>query len=349
MNNKTRRILVVEDDDFIRGLHVRQLARAGYSNVEVAEDGHQAMIKLRGEDFALILLDIEMPVLDGIEVLKLVRADPKLHTIPVIVISGNGEVDKAVKCIELGAEDYLQKPFEPVLLRARIGASLEKKSLRDREASHLAWIREERQKSDDLLDIILPTAVSAELKAHGVATPRRYENVGVLFCDIVGFTAYCEAHEPEVVVSRLQSLIERFELVAEKYQMEKVKTIGDAFMATSGAPRPNADPLVSAVRCGLEMINVTSAVTAGWQVRVGVHSGQVIGGVLGRKKYQFDVWGRAVNIASRMSGYATPGTVAMTYDEWKRLGNGFMGRRRGIWEVKGLGTVEIAECYGLTV
>ena len=97
-------------------------------------------------------------------------------------------------------------------------------------------------------------------------------------------------------------------------------------MATSGAPRPNADPLASAVRCGLGMIAVTGEVTTGWQVRVGVHSGQVIGGVLGRKKYQFDVWGRAVNIASRMSGFATPGTVAMIYAEWQQLGAEFAGR-----------------------
>lgn len=346
MSDQRNAILVVEDDAFIRGLHLRQLNNEGYRNVETAENGRQAMEMLRAGNYDLILLDIEMPELSGIEVLKQVREDKRLRVIPVIVISGIDELDRAVECLELGAEDYLPKPFEPVILRARIGASLEKKRLRNLEVSHLAWVRQEQKKTDDLLNVILPAAVAAELKASGIVTPRRYENVAVLFCDIVGFTAYCDKHEAHEVVTRLQALVERFEEITERHQMEKIKTIGDAFMATSGAPRPNADPLASAVRCGLAMVAATGDVVKDWEVRIGVDCGHVIGGVLGRKKYQFDVWGTAVNIASRMTELAAPATVAMTHEAWRLIENEFNGRALGQREIKGVGLVEVVECYG---
>lgn len=347
MRNETSRILVVEDDEFIREVHVRQLKNQGYRNVATAANGLEAMDMLRAGNFDLVLLDIEMPELNGIEVLKAAKMDPRLRAIPVIVISGNDEIDKVVQCIELGAEDYLPKPLEPVILRARTGASLEKKKLRDSEARHLAWIGEERKKSDDLLNVILPASVASELKENGIVAPRRYENVAVLFCDIVDFTAYCDKHDAADVVSRLQALVESFEQITERHGMEKIKTIGDAFMATAGVPQPNADAVSSAVRCGLEMISGAAKVAKQWQVRVGVDCGQVIGGVLGRKKYQFDVWGIAVNIAARMAECAAPGTLAMTRDASRRVDKAIAWRALGQKKVKGLGAIRIVVCDGL--
>ena len=135
-----------------------------------------------------------------------------------------------------GAADYLQKPFNPTLLRARLGASLEKKHLRDQEKSYLDQIKIEKKKSDDLLTVILPGAVASELKATGKVQPRGYDNVANLFCDIVGFTTYCTDRSPEEVVSGLQVLFTRFEEITAKYSMEKIKTIGDEFMGTSTVP-----------------------------------------------------------------------------------------------------------------
>jgi DNA-binding NarL/FixJ family response regulator len=123
-------------------------------------------------------------------------------------------------------------PFNPVILRARISASLEKHRLRKLEAARLAQILQEQQKADRLLNVILPAAAARELKSSGFVAPRRHEQVAVLFCDIVGFTAYCDRHRPEDVVARLQLLIERFECITERHRMEKIKTIGDSFMAT---------------------------------------------------------------------------------------------------------------------
>lgn len=345
MSEVCARILVVDDDEFSRKLLVRQLAIEGYLCVDVAEDGRQALDRLGREHADLVLLDIEMPQLDGIEVLRRLKADSHLRAIPVIVISGVGEIASVVQCIELGAEDYLSKPFNPVILRARIGASLEKRRLRLLEAARTDEILQQKKKTDQLLNVILPAAAAQELKSSGAVIPRRHERVAVLFCDIVGFTAYCDKHRAEDVVARLQALIERFEVVTERHQMEKIKTIGDSFMATAGMLRPNADPLASAVRCGLDMIAATAEVVSDWRVRVGIDCGAIVSGVLGRQKYQFDVWGSVVNIASRLTELASPGTVALSGHAWAQLGGMFEGRALGRREIKGLGPMEIIECH----
>ena len=124
----------------------------------------------------------------------------RLREIPVIMISAVDEMDSVVRCIEGGAEDHLPKPFNAALLRARVHASLEKKRLRDQEAGYLKQIEVEKKRADDLLHATLPAAAVHELKATNVVRPRRFEDVAVLFCDVVGFTNYCDKHAPEEVV-----------------------------------------------------------------------------------------------------------------------------------------------------
>ncbi len=340
-------LLVVEDEDFNRTLILRHLKKEGYDNVEVAENGRRALDLVRERNFDLVLLDIEMPEMDGYGVLEQLKSDMRLRDIPVIMISSIDDMKSIVKCIELGADDYLPKPFDPVLLRARLGACLDKKRLLDEKAAYLSQIKDEKKKSDELLNVILPTAAANELKRNGHVEPRRYDNVALLFCDIVGFTSYCDGHPPEEVVSHLQTLIEKFEEIANDHNMEKIKTVGDEFMATAGLLMPNETPLLSAIKCGLEMATAARENKPNWEVRTGVHSGSVIAGIVGRDKYQFDVWGDTVNIAARMTGPGSPGTVAMTYETWLQVENDCQGKTLGRIDVKGKGEVEIIECYGL--
>jgi len=347
MNADRKALLVVDDEEFNRNLLVRQLNKEGYDNIETAGNGHQALQMARDGDFDLVLLDIEMPELDGHQVLEQLKSDMRLRSIPVVMISGVEEVDAIVKCIELGAEDFLAKPFNPVLLRARVGACLEKKRLADQERQFLKNIKEEKQRSEGLLNVILPAAAAAELKSTGTVKPRRYDNIAILFCDIVNFTQFCESHGPEEVVSRLQALFERYEELTTKYDMEKIKTIGDEFMSSAGLQQTNADPLLSAVKCGLEMAAAATELDDDWQVRVGVNCGPVVAGIVGRDKYQFDVWGDTVNMASRMAGAGSPGAVAMTYDAWMQVESDCEGRSLGRMDIKGKGSVEVIECTGV--
>ncbi len=339
-------ILAVDDNEDNRLMLSRRLVRLGHQ-VTVAEDGHRALEALRTGSFDVMLLDIQMPELNGYEVLERLKADPLLRDIPVIVLSASDDTESVARCIEMGAEDYLPKPFDPVLLQARIGASLEKKRLRDREVSYLRQIQEEKQRSDDLLHIILPRDVAAELKATNAVKPRRFENVGVLFCDIVSFTSYCDAHPPEEIHTRLQALVEAFEYNVVENGMEKIKTIGDSFMATAGLLTPAENPALNCARCGLQMIAASQALPPHWQIRVGIHAGPLIAGVVGRRKYQYDIWGDTVNTAARMMQAASPGTLFVTADTWNSLAHHCHGSRQGLTQVKGKGELLLHSIAGL--
>ncbi len=341
------RILVVDDSEDNRYTLVRRLQRSGYADIEIAEDGRQALEKLQSEPFDLVLLDIMMPEMDGFQVLEHLKEDVQLRNLPVIMISALDDLDSVVKCIELGAEDYLLKPFNPTLLRARIGASLEKKRLRDKEASYLERIKEEQKRSDELLNVILPAAAVRELKATGKVQPRRHEGVAILFCDIVGFTSFCDQHLPEHVVSHLQDLVDVFEATVRKHEMEKIKTIGDAFMATAGLLKPVEAPLLTAVRCGLEMASAAAEIEPKWDVRTSVHFGPVVAGIVGNQQFLFDVWGDTVNVAARLVDHGSPGSIAMTHAAWQEIQEECLGRSVGIVELKGKGSIEVVECFSL--
>ena len=215
-------LLVVDDEPFNHTLIKRLLDAEGYTNVSFAENGRQALDMMLENEFDIVLLDIEMPELDGFEVLGSIKADLNHRHIPVIMISGVEDSESIAKCIELGAEDYLAKPFNATILRARLGACVEKKRLRDQEKSHLEQIRTEKKKADELLTVILPSGIASELKATGKVQPRGYDKIGMLFCDIVGFTNYCSGRSAEEVVTGLQALFIKFEEITSKYKMEKI-------------------------------------------------------------------------------------------------------------------------------
>ena len=205
----------------------------------------------------------------------------------------------------------------------------------------LAQAREARNQADELLHALLPKKAADEIRSIGTVIPRRYENVAVLFCDVTNFTSYCDKHEPEDVVSRLDALFVIFERVTARHGLEKIKTIGDGFMAAGGLLQEIHDPIGSAVRCGLEMASTLIDARLGWEVRVGVHAGPVVAGVVGQERYQFDIWGDTVNVASRMSDKATPGRVAVTKDVWEQVSTLFEFEPLGDMDVKGKGTIAV--------
>ena len=337
-------ILLVDDDENNRYTLSRRLQREGFTRLSEAPNGRVALDLLRTQPFDLVLLDVMMPEMDGYAVLQALKSDMALRDIPVVMISALDAIESVVRCIELGAEDYLPKPFNPVLLKARIGASLEKKRLRNQEASYLKLIEGERKRSDELLHAVLPPGAIRELKATNEVKPRRYEGVAVLFCDIVGFTAYCDKNAPEQVVADLQGLIERFEHVVARHGMEKIKTIGDALLATAGLLQQIDDPLLASVRCGLELVSVARETKPHWGVRVGIDHGPVVAGIVGRKQYLFDLWGDTVNTAARIVGRANVDSVFMSGTAWMRIRDRCRAQSQGMFELKGKGSLELVEC-----
>jgi class 3 adenylate cyclase len=344
MSDETARLLIVDDVENNRFTLRRRLKRLGYENVEEAVDGRAALASLAKDSFDLVLLDVMMPGLSGYEVLEEIKGDMDLRDIPVIMVSALDEVESVIKCIDLGAEDYLPKPFDPTLLRARVAASLEKKRLRDQEAAYLAQVETERRRADKLLHAVLPPGAVRELKATNEVKPRLYDDVVVLFADIVGFTAYCNVHPAEQVARELQAVVGAFEDIVERAGLEKIKTIGDAFLATAGLLQETEDPFATSVRCGLQMIEAARAIEPHWELRVGVHKGAVAAGIIGHKQYQFDVWGDTVNTCSRLAAHAEPGSLVVAGDAWHELRGDFKGRSRGRVELKGKGEIELVAC-----
>lgn len=333
-------ILVVDDNETNRDILSRRLTKLGY-DVFTAVHGLEALESLARDRFDLVLLDIMMPIMNGYEVLDRMKADPVLRNIPVIVLSASDEMQSAVRSIQRGAEDYLAKPFDPVLLKARIRSSLQKKRWRDQEEIYRRQIEDEKRRADELLHVILPEVIVAELKQTQQVVPRRYDNVAVMFCDIVSFTDYCDKRTPQEVMPDLQRLIESFEIIALDNQLDKIKTIGDSFMAAAGLLRPTQCPVTSCVQAGLAMLQAATSHPAGWNLRIGIHVGPVVGGLLGHRQYLFDLFGDTVNTASRMESYGQPGSIALSAAAWQRIASKAEGQSLGLIQVKGKGEIEI--------
>lgn len=340
-------ILVVDDNEDNRFSLSLRLQSSGYSNLLLAENGREALDRMHAEPVDLVLLDIMMPELDGYGVLESMRTDMRLRAIPVLVISAVDEMASVVRCIELGATDYLTKPFNPVLLKARIERCIEQSRMRVLEATYRSNLESEKRRADGILATVLPREIVRALKRSDKLAPRLHDDVSVLFCDIVDFTVYSESQSPETVFGELEKLVERFEQIAGRHGLEKIKTIGDAFMATSGLLSPQDDPVRAAVACGLEMVAVGQAFGSGAGVRVGIDHGPVVAGVMGRTQFQFDVWGDTVNSAARIESAARPGSVCLSGRAWMHLRDRVDARSRGLFDLKGKEKMEILECLRL--
>lgn len=333
-------ILVVDDNSTNRDILARRLTKLGYG-VSTADNGLEALQVLGEEPFDLVLLDIMMPIMNGYEVLDSMKADPRLRNIPVIVLSASDDIQSAVLSIQRGAEDYLAKPFDTVLLKARIRSSLQKKRWSDQEEIYRRQIEEEKRRADELLHVILPEQIVTELKKTQQVVPRRYENVAVMFCDIVSFTDYCDKRTPQEVMPELQQLIEAFETIALEYELDKIKTIGDSFMAAAGLLRPSECPVTDCIKAGLAMLQAASHHSAGWDLRIGINVGPVVGGLLGHRQYLFDLFGDTVNTAARMESNGQPGSIALSAIAWERIAARSKSQSLGLIKVKGKGEMEI--------
>jgi class 3 adenylate cyclase len=291
------RLLVVDDNKVNRLLLGRGLEQQGHQ-VALAENGRQALDMLREDDFDLLLLDIEMPVMDGYQVLEELTGDLDLRHIPVIVVSSLEELDSVVRCIEMGAEDYLTKPVNPVLLRARIGASLEKKRLRDQQR--------------ELIRRFATAEVAQDLAESGFALGGSFVEATAMFSDIRGFTSLAESQSPADTIELLNTYYTlMFEAITGQGGVVN-QMVGDGLMAIFGAPLPLPNHGEQAVRAALEMMEMielfnldqTAAGRPAIQIGIGIATGQVIAGYTGtQRRATYTCVGDTVNLAARLEGY----------------------------------------------
>ena len=348
------KILIVDDNEFKQRTLLRLVQSMGHQPV-LAENGVEGLLRARHEDPDVILLDIVMPEMNGIECLEELKADGNLRRIPVIIISSKDSSDQVVQCIERGAVDHLRTDAPEAILKARINSSLRLRQQQRREAELnakqgklLLEVKDAQKLADELLHAIFPHEKVKELKETNDIRPTYHENVAMLFCDVVGFTRYCSGRKPEEVIVPLQTLVESFEECAERHGLEKIKTIGDCFMAAGGLLATDRRAVLHAVKCGMDMVAAPAALDIPWQVRVGIHVGPLVAGKIGKNKYTYDVWGDTVNTASRVQSKAEPETVVVSRPAWQLLEGRCRGASLGVVHLKGKSDMELFRIDGVT-
>jgi class 3 adenylate cyclase len=328
-------ILVVDDDQDNRDLLARRLVREGYA-VETAADGQAALEALRGAStIDLVLLDVMMPGVDGYEVLRRLKDDPALRGLPVVMISALDEMGSVVRCIELGAEDYLPKPFDPVLLRARIGACLEKKRLRDQEVRHARELadlnrtleervaeqvgqverlgRLKRFFSPQLAELIVTGGAADPLKSHR-------EEVTVVFLDLRGFTAFAETADPEDVMGVLREYHAAMGQLILQHEGTLERFTGDGMMIFFNDPVPVPDAPQRAVRMATAMRERIRQLDVGWRRRghelgvgIGIAQGYATIGAIGFEgRWDYGAIGIVTNLAARLCGEAASNEILVS-------------------------------------
>lgn len=334
------RVLVVDDNASTLDLLSRRLRRDGHE-VTSCDNGEGALELLAGSPYDLVLLDLLMPGISGIEVLRRIKASSDTAPIPVIIVSALDEIDSAVHCIEAGADDYLTKPINPVLLRARMTASLDRKFLRDRDQATTQKLRAEQQRSESLLRNVLPRSVVERFRNGESVIADSFGSATILFSDLVDFTQTTALLRPDVVLELLNGIFSRFDRLTTEHGLEKIKTVGDAYIAAGGLPEARRDHAIAAAAMALRMPSAVADVSRSLgqelRIRIGLHTGPVAAGIIGKNKFIYDVWGDTVNVASRMEALGEAGRVHITAETLHALKGRFDAEAREPIQVKGRG------------
>lgn len=332
--------LVVDDSPPARLLLLHLVRELGYT-AEAVGSGQECIDLATHRPFDLVLLDLVLPDINGIDVITALRESKVSARTSIVIVSSIGETRSIAACLERGADDYLTKPVNPMILRARLHGIHENRILAKQSGRQVARLEEEIRRADGLLRSILPAPVAHELQTTGAVVARRHPDVAVLFADVIGFTAYCEGKRPEDVLLDLQDLVKEFEALCRRHRVLKVKTIGDALMACGGLMDESEDATARCVELGFSLIEATARHPAGWSLRVGIHRGPVVAGIIGAQQFSYDIWGDTVNTAQRIEHHGVAGAVCVSAAARDAVPSGHTTRSVGISDVKGKGPLEI--------
>jgi adenylate cyclase len=369
------RILVVDDLEANVRLLERALRGAGYVSVASTMNPYEVCELHRKNRYDLILLDLQMPGMDGFEVMEGLKEIESGSYLPVLVVTA--QPGHKLRALQAGAKDFVGKPFDlvEVLTRARNmievrllhtetrnHAKMLEQTLREVEESRELIRRQgnevktlydkivaEQKLSERLLLNVLPRAIAERLKGRREEIANSFPEViadsfpevTVVFADIVGFTKFSAGVSPERLVVLLNEIFTDYDTIADLRGLEKIKSIGDAYMAAAGLPVPVDDHAVRAAHMALDMLDALARFNerSGYnlQIRIGINSGAVVAGVIGKRKFIYDLWGAAVNTASRMESHGVAGRVQISEATRARLGEPFLFEERGAVDVKGMG------------
>ena len=360
-------ILIADDDRFVH-MFIENAIESEHHEYRIisAFNGQDACDLAFSQQVDLIIMDWEMPEMNGLDALDYIKSDPNTADIPIIIITSTGNLQTA---FEAGAIDFIRKPLDRVELLVRVKSALsmfklikdivtqsemlenQSKELENNNAS----LKEEKEKSDTLLLNILPYEIAEQLKNKGTVDAKTYRRVSVLFTDFKGFTKISEKLSPQEIIKELGIFFATFDEIVGGHFIEKIKTIGDAYMCVGGLPLRNKSNPIDTVLAGLEMQDYANKHNAEkirngeepWNLRLGINTGKVIAGVIGKKKFAYDIWGDTVNTAARMETAGEIGKVNISGETYKHIKDYFECEHRGKIEAKNKGEIDMYFVHGL--
>jgi len=338
------RVLVVDDQQANVLLLERLLVGAGYQSVTSTLDPH-AVCELHGKNrYDLIVLDLQMPGMDGFQVMEQLKHIETDGYLPVLVITA--QPDHKLRALRAGARDFISKPFDVAEVLMRVHNMLEVRLLHveihrknDELQRMFDQVVAERKTSERLALHVPPDSIAARLHVRPDGTADSFADVSVLIADIVGFTELTPAVSHERLALLLEEIFGIFDGLAKEGGVKKIKTLGNSYMAAAGVPVRSGDHAARAADLSLDMVDALDRLSerTGYslQVRIGIASGAVVATVIGKHMYLYDVWGEAVNTASRMESHGVAGRVQVSEGTRRLLSEQFLLEERGALEVGG--------------
>lgn len=299
--------ILIIDDDVRLASGLKEILSGSGNNVLVVNDHKEALPIVRKREVGVILINLDSESFSGMEILQELKDESITpNTYKLLITQSTTSAAKMVRGLNNGAVDFITVPFNPNLVKAKIEVY---KSLFYKD-----------QRIVQLLRNIFPTNVLEDFNTYGKFSPKRIERGVVLFTDFVDFSAVSRELEPIDLLRQLEKYFTVFDEIAKRYQIEKIKTIGDAYMALAGVTENKANPEIRACLAALEIQqyikNETQVAKAMgnnfWEVRIGIHTGPLVAGIIGKTKFSFDVWGDTVNIAARAERVSLPGEITIT-------------------------------------
>lgn len=342
-------ILIVDDE--IPQLQVLQSFLEEDFDIFQAMNGKEALQILNEDQIDLVITDWKMANMSGIDLIENIKQNNEINDIPVIMVTSKASVADVNLAFQTGVTDYVRKPINKenrMELVARSRSAIElyraKKEL-----------EEEKTRADELLYRVFPTDVAERLKRKGKIPPQFYERVTILFSDFAGFTTVASTMSPRTLINELNTCFSGFDQIVEKYDVERIKTIGDAYMCAGGIPKVNNTNPVDVVLVGLEMQRFMGSRRSQkllkneeyWNCRIGINTGTITAGIIGEKRLAYDIWGDAVNIASRMESHGEIGKVNISKNTLDLVQDFFDTDELRFIDVKGKGSMNACFVKGI--
>lgn len=335
-------ILIVDDIKENCLILKRYLNRFGCINCQMAQSGNQALEMIEKSKFELVLLDIDMPGMNGIEVLVHLNEYLIKQSLIVLVVSGYDTQEHIIECIKLGAEDFLTRPFNAELLRVRINACIEKKWFLNEEQLHRKQLEREKKRHIKLLKTMFPSHVVKELLATHAKT-KDYKNVAILFVDVVNFNPSYQQESPADILKNLQQLLDYCEAIANQYHLQRIKTIGNSVFSVASILTESSSPVMDCINCALEIIKTNVQLDSQYKLRLGIDFGDVTGKIVSQRSYLFDIWGGAYDSAVQVQSFTEPTAIFLTDKAFEQVKNLYQGRSLEKLEMEGRTLMKIPE------